>query len=238
MKVFICGSMFSAIALLAFAFLAFGQQPAPATPAAPAVAPPVAQPPGEVPRGLRTEIVEESGERFYRVVTPDGGVVSMQRGGPNNAMIPYTSYGAMAHDPETAKLYEAEHEAAKEAQSLVTQLRTVADEKQKAEITTKLKDALTRQFEAQQKRRALEVTKIKERLAKLEETMKKRDAAKENIIGKRLDELTGVTDELGWEETGVVPPGAYGAAGGYGAPAYPVPTRGLKMIVPRTPESR
>jgi hypothetical protein len=47
------------------------------------------------------------------------------------------------------------------------------------------------------------VSKIEERLGKLKETMKKREAAKDTIVGRRLDELTGVTDELGWEETGI-----------------------------------
>jgi hypothetical protein len=74
----------------------------------------------------------------------------------------------------------------------------------------------------------LEIGKIEERLGKLKDTMKKREAAKETIIGRRFDELTGVTDELGWEETGIGARIRTGEAGLYtvpaNVPAYPPPT--------------
>jgi hypothetical protein len=100
-----------------------------------------------------------------------------------------------------AKLFAAEEEAAKEAQTIVAKLRTITDDKGDVEDTKKLRDALARQFDAQQQRRALEIGKIEERLGKLKDTMKRRDAAKDTIIGRRVDELKGVTDDLGWEET-------------------------------------
>jgi hypothetical protein len=138
---------------------------------------------------------------------------------------------AVFPDPDAAKLYAAEEEAAKEARELTGKLKSITDEKEKAEATTKLRDALTKQFDAQQKRRAHEISKIEERLAKLKDTMKKRDSAKDTIIGRRVDEMTGVTDDLGWEETGgpararfIESPYAPGTAPVPAAPrAYPAP---------------
>jgi hypothetical protein len=117
----------------------------------------------------------------------------------------------LADNPEAAKLDEAETQAAREAESLASQLRAdtpallgqqALSEALRAELKGKLRDALVRQFDAQQKRRSLEITSIEERLGKFKDTLKKRDAAKDTIINKRLDQLTGVGDDLGWEETG------------------------------------
>lgn len=138
------------------------------------------------------------------------------------------AYGAIASDPETAKLYAAEEDAAKEAQGLTAKLKSITDEKERADAAKALRDALTKQFDAQQKRRAYEISKIEERLGKLKDTMKKRESAKDTIIGRRVDELTGVTDDLGWEESGIPvrvravesnygPPGRVPAS----PPAYP-----------------
>jgi hypothetical protein len=154
-------------------------------------------------------------------VTPDGRRVTRtvhtgQYGGAWYA-------APIVSDPETAKLYAAEEEAAKEAHELTTKLKSTTDEKDKEKVTTALRDALTRQFDAQQKRRAHEVSKIEERLGKLKDTMKKRESAKDTIIGRRLDELSGVTDDLGWEETGV-PARARSIEPNYGPPGVvPVP---------------
>ena len=52
----------------------------------------------------------------------------------------------------------------------------------------------------------------------LKDTMKKRDSAKDTIIGRRLDELTGVTDDLGWEETTGAPTRVRTADLNYGLP--------------------
>jgi hypothetical protein len=199
----------------------------PSTSAAPADNRPGATPPAADPvpapassfRGQppATEEVETVIE-----VTPDGNkVLRTIRGGGNRYGSPLP-YGATMHftaDPDTAKLYAAEEEAAKEAQAIVTRLRSLTDEKGDVEAIKKLREALTKQFDAQQKRRALEVSKIEERLAKLKDTMKKRETAKDTIISRRVDELTGVTDELGWEETGN--PGRTRAteAGNYSVPA-------------------
>jgi len=165
--------------------------------------------------------VNEDGISTYYVTGPDGKVIS-RAVGPTP---PYhAGFGGMlAGDPEAAKLYAAEEQAAKEAQAIVNKLRSLTDEKERTEVGKTLREALGKQFDAQQKRRALEVSKIEERLKKLKDTMKKRDDAKETIVGKRLDELTGVTDELGWEETGAAPAriSVYGQGGPQTVPLLP-----------------
>jgi len=160
-------------------------------------------------------------------VTPDGRnvyrTIHAANAGRSGGGWSVNSHGPMANDPDAAKLYAAEEEAAKEAQTIVTKLRSLTDEKGDVEDIKKLREALTKQFDAQQKRRAHEISKIEERLGKLKDTMKKRDSAKDTIIGRRVDELTGVTDDLGWEETGV-PARARSNESNYGpAGVVPVP---------------
>jgi hypothetical protein len=181
-----------------------------------------------VPTGSRYEV---DGQNVV-VYSPDGKVMSTYRAhlrGAGGGL-----GGLLLNDPEAAKLYAAEEAAAKEAQELVAKLRK-AEEKEKAALTTDLMAALNKQFEAQQKRRALEVSKIEERLTKLKDTMKKRETAKDTIVGRRLDELTGVTDELGWEETGI--PASAGLR--YVVPAIPgvVPATPRAVTVPRQPQA-
>lgn len=159
------------------------------------------------------------------VFTPDGG--SGRLGGPST-MMPGGAAGMSPGMPGMGMLDpESEEEAAREAQTLTTQLRsTLLDEKQRAEVIAKLREALNRQFDLQQKRRDLEVGKIEERLGKLKETMKKREEAKETIISRRLDELSGATDDLGWEETEIrirARGDGAGAGSGFGTSDYRVP---------------
>jgi hypothetical protein len=119
--------------------------------------------------------------------------------------------------PELAQLQTEEVQAASEAQSLAAQVAK-ASEPHREELKGKLRESLARQFDAQQKRRSQEIEGIEDRLAKLKETLQKRGAAKEAIIGRRLDQLTGVKDELAWEETGPALEPRYGTII---APAYP-----------------
>jgi hypothetical protein len=147
-------------------------------------------------------------------------------------------------DREIGELIEAERKAAQEASELAAKLRQDDDADREA-AEKSLHEAIARQFEAQQKRRALEVSRIEQRLKKLQETMSKREEAKETIIARRFDELRGVLDDLGWEET-VIPSGRGGGGGmfggmpgDYGGPGggYPStdssygfgPTRGVSM---------
>jgi hypothetical protein len=178
-------------------------------PAPPTSAAPVTQPPGFGTLEARSVYDPKSGAQIVQLVTPEGKVVSTYRGAPGGTAY-YTV--PVPHDPETAKLHAEEEAAAKESQELVGQVRAAKDEKEKGDAANKLREALSKQFDAQQKRRALEIGKIEERLGKLKDTMKKRETAKDTIVGRRLDELTGVTDELGWEETGGA--GRYGTGGG------------------------
>jgi hypothetical protein len=191
----------------------FAQQPElPRTPAPPGAdaRPPAAAPSAggsyPAPPGFTVQAQGQNDEVHTIVeVSPDGKVMRTYRPG-NAARYGGSSAGiyfGQQHDPETAKLYAAEEEAAKEAHGLSAKLKSITDEKEKGDATKALRDALTKQFEAQQKRRAHEISKIEERLGKLKDTMKKRESAKETIVGRRVDELTGVTDDLGWEETGV-----------------------------------
>lgn len=138
-------------------------------------------------------------------------------------------------DPEAAKLYASEEEAAWDALALTNQLRnTLLDEKERADVIEKLREALNRQFDLQQKRRDLEVGKIEERLGKLKETMKKREEAKETIISRRLDELSGASDDLGWEETEIrvrARGDGTGAGGGFGTSDHRDPAAPLGVLV-------
>jgi hypothetical protein len=59
-------------------------------------------------------------------------------------------FGLLPNDPDAAKLYAAEEEAARESQELVAKLRK-AEDKEKASLATELKAALSKQFQAQQK---------------------------------------------------------------------------------------
>lgn len=164
---------------------------------------PPAEPPLAVdPAGMRVVAeTDAQGNVHYRILTSDGKSVRAVQGFPGMAPHYRPSVSFTGKDPEAQKLFEAESQAALESMQLARELRTAADEKQKPELKARLKEALEKQFDAQQKRRSLEVTKIEERLSKLKDTMKKRETAKETIVGRRLDELTGVTDELGWEDT-------------------------------------
>jgi len=135
-------------------------------------------------------------------------------------------------DAETAELAAAEVQAAKEAQELVQELQAADSEGTKTELKAKLRAALARQFEAQQKQRTREISSIEERLSKLKETLQKRDAAKDKIVDRRLDQLTGVRDELAWEETqGVLPPGN-NRSPNYSLNGYPPSVAPLPMGVP------
>ena len=107
----------------------------------------------------------------------------------------------LAGNPEAAKLQEAELEAARETQWLVSELPQASTDAARTDLKTKLREALVRQFDVQQKRRSMEITSIEERLTKYKETLQKRDAAKDTIVNRRLDELLGLGDELGWQET-------------------------------------
>lgn len=203
---------------------------------------PGAGPPGATPAppGYPVQPPAAGNEDVQTVieVTPDGRRVmrTVHTGRYGGAW-----YAApVVSDPETAKLYAAEEEAAKEAHTIVTKLRSLTDEKGDVEDIKKLREALTKQFDAQQKRRAHEINKIEERLGKLKDTMKKRESAKDTIIGRRLDELSGVTDDLGWEETGVparvrsIEPN-YGLPGVAPVPASPRAYPGAAGEVPTTP---
>jgi hypothetical protein len=109
----------------------------------------------------------------------------------------------LAGNPDAAKLHEAETDAAREAQSLVNYVRKSSSVKVRAELREKLRAALLRQFDLQQKRRALEIANIEERLAKYKQLMNKRNASRDSIVNRRLDQLTGVGDDLGWDDTGL-----------------------------------
>jgi hypothetical protein len=229
------------------AWYAWAQQPPPVTPTADAAPPVSLAPPSVEPRAEPIVVEVQAGEEGNVIIhrTTDGKIVrTMTAKGPGGYAAG-GSYGpphliaATAADPEVAKLLMEEQEAAKESQDLVRELRDTDDEAKRKDVSEKLRDSLNQQFDAQQKRRAHEVSKIEERLAKLKDTMKKREAAKEQIVGRRLDELSGVMDELGWEETfgprrppnvpgGGFPPGV--------VPAYPDPVPApARSTLPRTP---
>ena len=124
----------------------------------------------------------------------------------------HDSTDPLAGNPEAEKLRDAEAEAAGEAEHILSQLQQASTNTARAELKPKLREALVQQFDAQQKRRSLEIANIEERLAKYKETLKKRDTAKDTIVDRRLDQLMGVGDDLGWEETQPTPKAARGAA--------------------------
>jgi hypothetical protein len=113
--------------------------------------------------------------------------------------------GPLADNPEAAERYQEELEAATEAQKLIGQFQQAASDDERSQLREQLREALVRQFEAQQARRTLEIESIEERLAKYKEKVQKREDAKDMIVDRRLDQLTGVGDDLGWEETGIGP---------------------------------
>ena len=227
--------------------LSFAQPPAPLSPGpqdpgrSPSAVPPATAAP---PTGFAVQPPAAGNEEGYTVVevTSDGKVYKTLRTTGGGRYGGGWTYGAALNDPDMAKLYAAEEEAAKEAHGLIGKLKSITDEKEKADASKALRDALTKQFDAQQKRRAHEISKIEERLGKLKDTMKKRESAKDTIIGRRLDELTGVTDDLGWEETGV-PARVRAIESNYGVPgvvpvptaprAYPAPGAGGGSLEPR-----
>ena len=116
----------------------------------------------------------------------------------------YAGYGVPTADPEVAKLHQAEVEAAREAAALAGQFNTASSDL-RDEIRGQLREALARQFDAQQERRSQEIDGIEQRLAALKDTLQKRNEARDAIVDRRLNQLTGVQDELGWEETGLGP---------------------------------
>jgi hypothetical protein len=140
-------------------------------------------------------------------------------------------------DPEAEALQAAEIEAAKEAQELVQKLQADRESGEsqgiQTELKAKLRAALAKQFEAQQKQRTREIGSIEERLNKLKETLQKRDAAKDKIVDRRLDQLTGVRDELAWEETPGLQPSGNNRFPNSPSP-YPPGLSPQPMGVPRT----
>lgn len=146
--------------------------------------------------------------------------------GPSRALGIGSDHGLLGEIHEAVldvnDLMESERAAAEEAAELAIKLRQEKNgdvSEAIREATEKaLREAITRQFEMQQERRSLEVSHIEQRLQKLKETMSRRDEAKDAIIARRFDELRGVLDDLGWEETPI--PSDLGSMGG-GYPGYP-----------------
>jgi len=143
----------------------------------------------------------------------------------------------LAGNPEAAKLHETELQAAREAQSLINQLPQASTDSARADLKTNLRAALVRQFDAQQKRRSMEIASIEERLTKYKETLKKRDTAKDTIVDRRLDELMGLGDELGWEETVGASKASRGRSGppALGSPPAPPSAAPLRSNSPPAP---
>lgn len=152
----------------------------------------------------------------------------------------YTEEQRFVMTPELQQLYAEEIQAAESAQSNASALAKLpanASESDREGLKAALRDALVRQFDAQQKRRSEEIASIEERLGKLKETLQKRGAAKDAIVGKRLDQLTGVKDDLAWEETRPVPHSGYGKFPT--APGYTpntLPPAGSTIVAPPTLE--
>ena len=111
----------------------------------------------------------------------------------------------LAGSAEAAAFYSEEIEAAQEAQKLTGEFQQASGDEDREELREQLREALVRQFDAQQSRRQLEIQRIEERLAAYREKVQKREDAKDMIVDRRLDQLTGLGDDLGWEETQVGP---------------------------------
>jgi len=151
---------------------------------------------------------------YLHAQDPDGPrVVPVRPGfpqrGPNTAVLGNSLQGAVQvpmyrspYDPKTAQLFSDEQVADQEARSLAASYAAADNDELRANIKKKLREKLVAIFETQQKRRTAEIASIEERLAKLKDVSKKREANKDPIVNRRLDQLTGGTDELGWEESG------------------------------------
>jgi acetyl-CoA carboxylase biotin carboxyl carrier protein len=141
----------------------------------------------------------------------------------------YAGYGVPTVDPEVAKLHQAEVEAAREAAALAGQFNTASSDL-RDEIRGQLREALARQFDAQQERRSQEIASIEERLAALKDILQKRNEARDAIVDRRLNQLTGVQDELGWEETGLGPHTVGPTAPAWNS--YPAPPQAAAPLAP------
>ena len=103
-------------------------------------------------------------------------------------------------DPETQKMQSEAAELERECMNLAAALRRVPKDgkEERDQLTSKLKESVTKLFDAREKLRAREVEMIKKRLAELTDLLEKRKVNRDAIIEKRIKQLTGEADPLDW----------------------------------------
>jgi hypothetical protein len=90
-------------------------------------------------------------------------------------------------------------EFASEVSQLLDAYRQAKDDKNRAQVRSRILAALTKKFDSQHQRREREITALKARLKELSELHEKRGAERKGIIERHADYLLRNIDGLGWE---------------------------------------
>ncbi len=119
-------------------------------------------------------------------------------------------YGKIAEteesNPELAKALEEDLKLKDQRDKLLRQIRHATEDKKKQELTTQLKDVVSKRFDLIVKRKQMEYEQLRKRLERLEKQVDRRESeikkwqnVKDEEVKKHVEELLEQTEEFNWD---------------------------------------
>ncbi len=126
---------------------------------------------------------------------PSGAVYGRS---PANFYSPYVTSFSSAVDAARVPLMAEEASLSQDVAKLVEQMNASDSNSEKADLKSKLGDALGKQFDLRQKRHQQEIDSLEAQVKKLKELVQRRQDNREEIVSRKLEQIIRDSQGLGF----------------------------------------